>query len=123
MGHQKFQETAKGIVEQYGEEFENNYYLRLEHDSEPVEDFSSERHRDIVVVSQSWRKNGDLMRDPSVKFRIEGDEWIPISIQVDPMMYDSDSHGLDLDDMLSTWEVNLREFYLDDDRVERVDNL
>lgn len=63
------------------------------------------------------------MRDPSVKFPIEGDEWVPVSIQIDPMTYESDSDGLDLDDMLGTWEVNLREFYLDADRVEQVDSL
>jgi hypothetical protein len=67
-----------------------------------------ERHGNELVVCQYYLQRGDLMRDPKIRFRIEDDEWIPISYRQDPSVRQYSADGIEIDEDLQTWAENLQ---------------
>jgi len=110
----RFKEVVEEIVEEYGSDLSNeNIYIRIEAEQKHIEDLSVERNNQEIIVTQFYTKNGDLMRDPEVRFQIQEDgSWKPVSYRLDPSVYQYCGDGLDLDDVLSTWATNLEEQFL-----------
>ena len=46
------------------------------------------------------------MRDPEVRFRVESDEWIPISYRQDPPVRQYSADGIEIAEYLQTWARN-----------------
>lgn len=63
-----------------------------------------------VSVAHYYEQHGDLMADPDILFRIDGDTWIPIEYTHHGLgIYQHDKEGLqDLSGFIKTWDRNLR---------------
>jgi hypothetical protein len=108
-----FKSVIISIVESHGESIENeDLYLDIEAESDAIENLSIERHGTELIVCQYYTQRADLMRDPEVRFRIEGDEWMPVEYRQDPHTREYCTDGLEVSDTLETWAVNLREQFL-----------
>ena len=109
-----FKQVVKRIVDSNGESLENeDLYLDIESGSDAIENLSIERHDDELIVCQYYIQNGDYMRVPEVRFRIEDyGEWLPVRYRMDPNTYQYSPKGLEITNVLSVLAVNLEEQFL-----------
>lgn len=63
---------------------------------------------DKICVAHYYTRQGDLMSDPEVVFRIVGDDWVPIRFTQHPNIHQYDESGLSIQQFLDTWERNIR---------------
>lgn len=64
---------------------------------------------DRISVAHYYTQQGDLISDPEVVFRIDGEEWIPVSFTQHPNIRQHDEDGLlEIDAFLRTWGQNLK---------------
>lgn len=82
--------------------------VRIE--SDVYHNLSIEKHSNTtLLVMQTYKQHGDLMRDPSVLLDVSDDTWTVVEFRQDGVgvnQYDSD--GLNLGGFLGTWSNNLR---------------
>jgi hypothetical protein len=67
----KFRNIITSIVNQHGESIDSDFHLGIESDLDAVVDVSIERHGDKLTACQYYLQQGDLMRDPEVRSRVE----------------------------------------------------
>jgi len=103
-----FKQTIISIVNQHGESIDSDFALDIDADSNAVMDLSIERHGDELIVCQYYHQRGDLMRDPEVRFRVEADEWVPVSYRQDPSVRQCSADGIEIAEYLQTWARNLQ---------------
>lgn len=60
-----------------------------------------------VSVAHYYTQNGDLMSDPEIVFRIDGDRWVPVRYTQHPFIEQHNEDGLDLDGFEARWSRNL----------------
>lgn len=65
---------------------------------------------DTVSVAQYYEQRGDLMADPDIVFRVNGDDWIPIEYTHHGLgRYSYNESGLpQLDGFIKTWDRALK---------------
>lgn len=109
-----FRSVILSIIESECASVKNeDLYLDIDRNKEEFESVITDRHEDVLIVCQYYTQNRELMRNPEVKFLIDGDEWTPIAYGVDSIGgYEDRKHGVDLDYLLEKWAINLREQYL-----------
>ena len=103
-----FKQTIISTVNQHGESIDSDFALDIDADSNAVMDLNIERHGNELIVCQYYYQRGDLMRDPEVRFRVEADEWVPISYRQDPSVRQYSADGTEIAEYLQTWARNLQ---------------
>jgi len=97
-----FREMITSIVQEQEESIKNGFSVDIKPDEQAVESLSIERRENELIVCQYYDQRGDLMRDPEVRFRIEDDEWIPISYRQDPSVRQCSTDGIEIAEYLQT---------------------
>ena len=63
-----------------------------------------------LSVAHYYTQRGDLMSDPEIVFRLDGDEWIPVRYTQHPHIHQHDEDGLtSISTFITTWDRNLRQ--------------
>ena len=60
-----------------------------------------------LSVAHYYTQNGDLMSDPEIVFRIDGNRWIPVRYTQHPFIEQHDEDGINLSGFLKRWNRNL----------------
>ena len=104
-------ETVRKILAQRGiesvDQMEINDSCSVEvsgFDTLTIEKVAPER----LSVAHHRVQRGDLMCDPEIVFRVEGNRWVPVEYTQHPRIYQRDESGLQLGGFVGTWNRNLR---------------
>jgi len=92
-------------------EMELNDLVTVDPESEAMDELTIEKiGDDLLSVGHYYTQRGDLMRDPEVVFRVDGDRWWPIEFRRDgtPQMHDHNEDGIDLRGFDRHWNKNLK---------------
>ncbi|MFP4218046.1 MAG: DUF6908 domain-containing protein [Salinarchaeum sp.] len=105
-------ETIKKILQAHGYTSVHNMdvedHITVEHAT--CMDLTIEKIADNrLSVAHYYTQRGDLMSDPEIVFRIDGDEWIPVRFTQHPHVHQHDEDGLSkVKDFVTTWDHNLK---------------
>lgn len=107
-----FREVITEIVQEQEESMEDDFSSDVESDEQAVESLNIERRGDELIVCQYTTQRGDLMRDPEVRFEIDG-FWKPVEYRNDYLNKDhGDGNGLSVNEFLRDWATNLEHHFL-----------
>jgi hypothetical protein len=63
-----------------------------------------------LSVAHYYTQRGDLMSDPEIVFRIDGDEWTPVRYTQHPRHHQYNENGLpSVDAFVNTWDRKLKQ--------------
>lgn len=62
-----------------------------------------------ISVAHYYTQRGDLMSDPEIVFRIDGDEWTPVRYTQHPRLHQYNENGLpSVEAFVNTWDRKLK---------------
>ena len=109
----RFKIIVKSIVNKYGGDINSDeLFLDIDSGQDHVEDLNIEGNGDKLVVCQYYTQDGNLIRDPQVKFDISEEGWTAVEYRDDPHTHKFDSSGLSIDTILSRWATNMEKQFL-----------
>lgn len=105
-------DTVTEIVQAHGYDSVHDMavgdHIKVEHNHQmplTIEKIGDNR----LSVAHYYTQRGDLMSDPEVVFRLDGDTWVPVRYTQHPRIHHHDESGLKtLKSFVNTWDRNLR---------------